>query len=102
MTQPQPFKFQFAAVIVGAATRRPRSEMLRIRIGLRRIRKILPLRAINDRPYGIICNGSINCNLPLGADHNERACHKARPILIIFSSSGSVLLLSGMPECSLL
>ena len=40
-------------VDVGALIKRPRSEMLRIRIGLRRIRKILPLRAINDRPYGI-------------------------------------------------
>ena len=45
---------------VGAATRRPRSEMLRIRIGLRRIRKILPLRAPSGRPYDNIVSCSRN------------------------------------------
>ena len=46
-----PARYRYRIPAVGAATSRPRSEMLRIRIGLRRIRKILPLRAAGRRPY---------------------------------------------------
>ena len=49
------FKLQFidafSNAIVGAPIRRPRSEMLRIRIEFRRIRKILPQRAPSGLPY---------------------------------------------------
>ena len=44
---------------------RPRRETLRIRIGFRRIRNSLPLRALDKRPYIHHRDNSININLPI-------------------------------------
>ena len=63
------FKFQFivqcAVDTVGAIIDRPRRETLRIRIGFRRIRNSLPLRALDKRPYIHHRDNSININLPI-------------------------------------
>ena len=74
-----------ASVIVGAAISRPRSEMLRIRIGFGEfITSYCNGRRIGA-PTMASLNASINCNLPPCLQTNPPADHSAGGAVALFS-----------------